>query len=365
MNPNRRDFIKKTALAGTGALLFGCTDNEKIESANVDFNKSYNWRMVTAWSPHFPLLGEGAEDLAKNIETMSGGRIKIKVYGGGELVPPLETFDAVSQGVAELGHSASYYWAGKTPAAQFFTSLPFGMNTSQMNAWLYYGGGIDLWHEVYRQFNLLAFPCGNTGAQMGGWFNKEINSINDVKGLKIRFPGIGGKVINKAGGSAVLSAGSEIYTNLERGVIDATDWIGPYHDYLMGFHEIAKYYYYPSWAEPTGVIELLINKSAYESLPIDLQSIVKEAASIQNAKLTGLFKKRNAEYYNKLKNETKVEFRKFPDDVLNSFKKFSKEAIDEIVQSDSMSYKVFESYKKYHELFYSWDDIVEPNYQPL
>jgi len=365
MNPNRRDFIKKTAIAGTGALLFGCTDNEKIESVNVNFNKTYKWRMVTAWAPHFPLLGEGADDLAKSIEIMSGGRIKIQVYGGGELVPPLETFDAVSQGVAELGHAASYYWAGKTPSAQFFTSLPFGMNTPQMNAWLYHGGGIDLWHEAYTQFNLMAFPCGNTGAQMGGWFNKEINSINDVKGLKMRFPGIGGKVINKAGGSAVLSAGSEIYTNLERGVIDATDWIGPYHDYLMGFHEIAKYYYYPSWAEPTGVIELLINKSAFESLPEDLQLIVKETASIQNAKLTGLFKKRNTEYYYKIKNETKVQFKKFPEDVLNSFREFSKEAIEEIVQSYPMSKKVHESYKKFNDLFYGWDQIVEPNYTPL
>lgn len=365
MNSKRRDFIKTTAIAGTGALLFGCSNNEERETVSVNFNKTYLWRMITAWAPHFPLLGEGAEELAKNIEEMSGGRIKIQVYGGGELVPPLETFDAVSQGVAELGHAASYYWAGKAPAAQFFTSLPFGMNTSQMNAWLYHGGGIDLWHEAYQQFNLLAFPCGNTGAQMGGWFNKEINSIADVKGLKMRFPGIGGKVINKAGGSAVLSAGSEIYTNLERGVIDATDWIGPYHDFLMGFHEIAKYYYYPSWAEPTGVIELLINKSAFESLPKDLQLIVKEAASIQNAKLTGLFKKRNAEYYYKIKNETKVQFKKFPEDVLSSFREFSKEAIEEIVQSDPMSKKVHESYKKINDSFYVWDEVVEPNYRPL
>lgn len=365
MNSKRRDFIKTTALAGTGALLFGCSNNEERETVSVNFNKTYSWRMITAWAPHFPLLGEGAEELAKNIEEMSGGRIKIQVYGGGELVPPLETFDAVSQGVAELGHAASYYWAGKAPAAQFFTSLPFGMNTSQMNAWLYHGGGIELWHKAYQQFNLLAFPCGNTGAQMGGWFNKEINSIADVKGLKMRFPGIGGKVINKAGGSAVLSAGSEIYTNLERGVIDATDWIGPYHDYLMGFHEIAKYYYYPSWAEPTGVIELLINKSAFESLPEDLQLIVKEAASISNAKMTGLFKTKNAEYYYKIMNETKVQFKEFPEDVLSSFRKFSKEAIEEIVQSDPMSKQVHESYKKFNDLFYVWDDIVEPNYRPL
>ena len=165
MKSKRRDFIKTTALAGSGALLFGCSNNDKKEATDINMGKTYSWRMITAWPPHFPLLGEGAEQLAKNIEKMSGGRIKIQVYGGGELVPPLETFEAVSQGVAEMGHSASYYWAGKAPAAQFFTSLPFGMNTSQMNAWLDFGGGNELWNEVYRPFNLVVFPCGNTGAQ--------------------------------------------------------------------------------------------------------------------------------------------------------------------------------------------------------
>lgn len=367
MNSKRRDFIKTAALAGSGALLFGCSnnENEKGKSANVNMNETFNWKMITAWSPHFPLLGEGADELAKNIETMSGGRIKIQVYGGGELVPPLETFDAVGQGVAEMGHAASYYWAGKAPAAQFFTSLPFGMNTTQMNAWFNYGGGLELWHEVYKPFNVIAFPCGNTGAQMGGWFNKEINSLRDIQGLKMRFPGLGGNVINKAGGTAVLSAGSEIYTNLERGVIDATDWIGPYHDYKMGFHEIAKYYYYPSWAEPTGVVELMINKSAYDSLPTDLKQIVKEAAFSANDTMLGAFKQKNAEYYLKIKNETKVEFRKFPEEVLSSFRKFAKEAVDEIIENDAMSKKVYESYNSFHENMYSWDDIVETNYKPL
>ncbi len=365
MKSKRRDFIKTAAVASTGTLLFGCSNNEKPSTANINFNKTYEWKMITAWPPNFPILGDGAEILAKDIKEMSGGRIIIKVYGGGELVPPLETFDAVSQGVAEMGHSASYYWAGKAPAAQFFTSLPFGMNTDQMNSWLYYGGGIDLWHETYQPFNLLAFPCGNTGAQMGGWFNKEINSIDDVKGLKMRFPGIGGKVINKAGGTAVLSPGSEIYTNLERGVIDATDWIGPYHDYLMGFHEIAKYYYYPSWAEPTGVIEMLINKSVYESLPNDLQQIVKGAAERANAVMLGKFKSKNAEFYKKIFDETNVEFRQFPSDVLKNFRLFAKEAIKEITSADEMSKKAYESYRKFHEKLYPWDEIVEPNYEPI
>lgn len=354
MKSKRRDFIKTTAVAGTGALLFGCSNNEKPEGANINFNKTYEWKMITAWPPHFPILGIGAEELAKNIETMSGGRIKIQVYGGGELVPPLETFDAVSQGVAELGHSASYYWAGKTPAAQFFTSLPFGMNTTQMNSWLYYGEGIELWQETYMPFNLNAFPAGNTGPQMGGWFNKEINSVDDLKGLKMRFPGIGGKVINKAGGTAVLSAGSEIYTNLERGVIDATDWIGPYHDYLMGFHEIAKYYYYPSWAEPTGVVELIINKNVFESLPEDLKEIIRVASYSANSTMLSRITQKNSEYLDKIKSESDVELKKFPEAVLKSLKNYSNQVIDEITTGDELSKKVYDSYKNFYDKTEPW-----------
>lgn len=349
MKSKRRDFIKTTAVAGTGALLFGCSTDKKNEAVNVNFNKTYEWKMITAWTPHFPILGEGAEELAKNIEVMSSGRIKIRVYGGGELVPPLETFDAVSQGVAELGHSASYYWAGKTQAAQFFTSIPFGMNTEQMNSWLFYGGGIDLWNETYQPFNLIPFPSGNTGPQMGGWFNKEINSINDLKGLKMRFPGIGGKVINKAGGTAVLSAGSEIYTNLERGVIDATDWIGPYHDYLMGFHEIAKYYYYPSWAEPTGVLETIVNKNAYESLPADLKEIIKQACYSANSTILGKFTLKNSEYLDKIKAESKVELRKFHENFMKNIKIYADQVLTEIVEADQLSKKVYDSYKSFYD----------------
>ena len=197
--------------------------------------------MVTTWPPNFPILGEGCKLMADWVEKMSGGRLKIQVFGGGELVPPLEAFDAVSSGSVELANGASYYWAGKVPSAQFFATVPFGMNAQQMNGWILSGGGQELWDEVYAPFNVKGYPAGNTGVQMGGWFNKEINSLDDLKGLKMRIPGLGGKVINKAGATAVNVAGGEIYTNLERGVIDATEWIGPFHDYKMGFHKIAKY----------------------------------------------------------------------------------------------------------------------------
>ncbi|OGU34212.1 MAG: ABC transporter substrate-binding protein [Ignavibacteria bacterium GWB2_35_6b] len=366
-NIERRDFIKKAAVAavGSGALLNACSNEKKSSVSGVVSGETFEWKMVTAWPPHYPILGEGADKLAKEIEEMSAGRLKIKVYGGGELVPALESFDAVSQGVADMCHSASYYWAGKAPAAQFFTAIPFGMNTQQAYSWLYYGGGIELWKEVYEPFNIIPFPAGGTGAQMGGWFNKQINSVSDLKGLKMRIPGIGGKVLNKAGGSSVLSAGGEIYTNLERGVIDAAEWVGPYHDYLMGFHKIAKYYYYPGWQEPASFIELIVNKNSFSKLPDDLKKIIEIASTSHCLKMFAEFENKNAEYRKKLIEEEKVDFRKFPDDVLKTLKKYTEEVLNEIAASDPMSKKVFESYKAYNKSASVWTNVAEHNYSYL
>ncbi|MCK5087465.1 MAG: TRAP transporter substrate-binding protein DctP [Melioribacteraceae bacterium] len=360
---NRKDFIKKSsvvaAAVGTGTLLSSCGKAGESGSPAIHTSKNYEWKMVTTWPPHFPIVGDGADRLAKNIETMSEGQMKIQVYGGGELIPPFETFDAVSQGIVQMGHATPYYWAGKAPASQFFSSIPFGMNTQQTNAWLYNGGGLELWRELYSDFNLVPFPGGNTGGQMGGWFNKKINSVSDLKGLKMRMPGIGGKVITEAGGSAILSPGGEIYTNLERGVIDATEWIGPYHDYLMGFNRIAKYYYFPGWHEPTGVLELMVNKSAYEELPNHLKEIIKSASNTSNIEMLTEFETKNFEYLEKLKNEEQVDILKFPDEVLNKLEKITKEVIQEIVLKDSMSKKVYDSYSKFQKNISSWTDISD------
>ena len=363
----RRDFLKNASLAtaaAVGGTLIGCGVKSN-EGPAIQDGKTYEWRMVTTWPPHFPILGEYAEELAKWIETMSGGRMKIQVYGGGELVPALETFDAVSQGVAEMGHSGAYYWAGKSPAAQFFSSVPFGMNTQQFNAWLYEGGGIELWNELYSQFNLKVFPCGNTGGQMGGWFNKEINTAADFKGLKMRMPGLGGKVITKAGATSILAPGGELYTDLERGVIDALEWVGPYHDYLMGFPQIAKYYYYPGWHEPEATLELLINKSKFDELPDYLKKIIEVGCAATNIRILSAFEQKNTEYYFKIKQENKVQMRKFSDDLLNTLRNYTKEVIEEITSSNPMCKKVYESASKFKKNIYEWNTIAERNYEPL
>lgn len=360
----RRDFIKKAAVAtvGSSALIAACSNEKKNSGPAVINNQKYEWKMVTAWPPHYPILGEYADLLAQEIEVMTNGRIKIHVYGGGELVPALESFDAVSQGLAEMCHSSAYYWAGKAPAAQFFSGIPFGMNTQQAFSWMYSGGGLELWRELYDQFNIIPFPAGCTGGQMGGWFRKPINSPGDLKGLKMRIPGIGGKVFNKAGGSSVLAPGGEIYTDLERGVIDAAEWVGPYHDYLMGFHKIAKYYYHPGWQEPTSFLELIVNKNAYNELPDDLKKIIEVVASSHSIRMFAEFQSKNIEY-RKILDEDKIDFRPFPDTVLNTLQKYTQEVIQEIVDSDQMSKKVYDSYSSFQKQISAWTDIAEINYK--
>ena len=365
----RRDFLRTAAagLAG-GAVGAGCDRTHPADagSAPAVIGKKIEWDMVTTWSPHFPVLGEGADLLGRWIGEMSGGRLKIKVHGGGEIVPALESFNTVRQGVnAQMGHGASYYWAGKLPVSQFFAAVPFGMNAQQMNAWLYGGGGIKLWEEAYADFGLVPMPAGNTGVQMGGWFNKRIDAISDVKGLKMRMPGLGGKVIGKAGGAAILSPGAEIYTNLERGVIDATEWIGPYHDFIMGFHKIAKYYYYPGWHEPGTTLELIVNKKALEALPADLQAIVRTAAAKLNVWMISEFEAKNVDYLQKIAGLESVKILPFPTDVLAGFRKFTDEVLDEVTAQDEASRKVYAHFDAFRKKVGVWAKISEGSYHSL
>ena len=323
--------------------------------------KSYQWKMTTTWPPNFPVLGEVANKYAKWVDELSNGQLKIKVYGGGELVPPLEAFDAVSNGTVEMGSGASYYWAGKVPAAQFFAAVPFGMNSQQITSWLEAGDGLKLWKKAYEPFNLVPFMAGNSGVQMGGWFNKEINSVDDLKGLKMRLPGIGGKVLEKAGGAAVLVAGGEIYTSLERGVIDATEWIGPYHDSKMGFNKIAKYYYTPGWHEPGTQFEFFVNKQKYDQLPSHLQAVLGAASKMAQVWVLAEFDKQNALFLDKLTKEG-VEIREFSSETLNVLRGYTDEAIKEMIGDDPMSKEVYDSYSKFQNRAAKWSKVTEQAY---
>lgn len=363
----RRDFIKKSLLgtAAASAGLVACTDDKKSQSPSVpyiNFNNTYLWKLVTTWPPNFPIVGGGCNMMAQWIEEMSGGRMKIQVFGGGELIPSLECFDAVRNGAVEMGHGASYYWAGKVPAGQFFSSVPFGMNSQQMFAWVMSGGGLKLWEELYEPFGLLPIPSGNTGIQMGGWFNKEINAIEDIQGLKMRIPGFGGKVFAKAGGTAVTVPGGELYTNLERGVIDATEWIGPYHDYLMGFHQVAKYYYYPGWHEPGTILELIVNKEKFEALPTDLQQIVRTACYRVNHWMWTEFDAQNGYYLSKLRDEENVDFRAFPTPVLDELRVKTAEVIEEIKAQDPRAVKIADAYSNFKDRIQGWSAVSDQYY---
>ncbi len=364
----RKDFFKGLALATVSAPIVikalggGGEVTAQHEAPGVISGKRYKWKMVTTWPPGFPVVGEGCELFAEKVRVMSGGRMEIEVYGGGELVPALEVFGAVSDGAAEIGHGAGYYWAGRVPAAQFFTSVPFGMNAQGMNAWIINGGGQKLWDELYADYNLVPVPAGNTGVQMGGWFNREINSLADFKGLKMRMPGLGAKVLQAVGGAAVLVAGSELYTSLERGVIDATEWIGPYHDYLMGFHQIADYYYAPGWHEPGSVLEMTFNKEKFDALPADLQEIMKTAAHWSNLWMLSEFEAKNSTYLAKIRQETDVEIRSFTPDTLNGLRKAAATVVAEAGDKDAASRKVYASFKQFQEATARWSSFSERLY---
>lgn len=318
----------------------------------------YRWKMVTTWPPNFPILGQACQLYADLVEEMSGGRMEIRVFGGGELVPALEVFDAVQNGAAELGSGAAYYWAGKSPAAQFFASVPFGMNAQQLNAWIISGGGMALWEELYRNFGIIPMLGGNTGVQMGGWFNREINSIEDLKGLKMRIPGLGGKVLEKAGGAPVLLAGGEIYTSLERGVIDATEWLGPFHDMLMGFHEIAKYYYTPGWHEPGTALEFIVGQQKFEALPKDLQRILKTASLYVNNWCLSEMEARNGKALADLM-EKGIDIRTFPIEVLSRLRIYTEEVIRDMTAKDPFTRKVYESYDSFRRKAGTYSSITE------
>ncbi len=357
----RRSFLKKAGMAGAAAVA-GTVASTASAPVIWAQGKTYQWKMVTTWPPEMPVLQTGAQRFAKRVEELSQGRMKIQVYAAGELVPALGTFDAVSQGTVEAGSGASYYWAGKVPAAQWFSAVPFGFNPQGINTWFYSGGALKLWEEVYAPFNLVPRPQGNTGVQMGGWFRKKIESVNDFKGLKMRIPGLGGKVIAKAGGTVVLLAGGEIYTSLERGVIDATEWVGPLHDLRMGFYQATKYYYYPGWHEPGTTLEVIFNKKAYDELPGDLKAILDAVAAETNHWSLCEFEAQNGEALETLITKHGVELLRFPDSVLNDFRKLSDEVLAEEAAKDPVCKKVHEAYLAFKAKLARWGEISEKAY---
>ena len=324
--------------------------------------KSIEWKLVTTWPKGLPGLGSAPENFARRVGEMSNGRLTVRVYGAGEVVPPFEVFDAVSQGVAEMGHGASYYWKGKIPSSVFYTAVPFGMTAQEMNGWLHYGGGLELWRELYAPFGVRPFAGGSTGVQMAGWFNRELKSASDLDGLKMRIPGLAGEVFAASGGTAVRLAGGEIYTSMQTGVIDAVEWVGPYNDRTLGLMEVAEYYYYPGWHEPGAMLEFTVNQAAFDRLPADLQAIVEGAARATNQDMLDEFTARNNESLTTLLEEHSTKLRPLPDDVMDVLHSNAVIALEQLKKDDPMAQKISASYEAFLDGVRTYHEISERAY---
>jgi TRAP-type mannitol/chloroaromatic compound transport system substrate-binding protein len=319
-------------------------------------------RMATAWPKGFPGVGAGAERLARNIEAMSGGKLRIKVFAAGELVPAFEAFDAVSRGAADMYHGVPYYWVGKDKAFNFFGAVPFGLTQLETFSWLEFGGGQALWDELNAPFNVKAFTAGTGGQQMGGWYRNEMKSIEDFKGLKIRIPGLGGEVMRRIGAAPVALPPGEIFPALQSGAIDAAEWISPWADLAFGFHKVLKNYYFPGFQEACAPIDLGINTKVWDSLPADHKSIVHVASQAEGELMVAEFNINNARALETLVGQNGVVMRAFPDEVLKQFATASREAAAELAGVSPLARKIHDSYMNFRKQAMTWSNVGEEPY---
>ena len=345
---DRRKFLKTAGVAATASAVF---------TTNLYAKTRKTLKVCLSWPKTLPIMGEGIFFFAERVKKLSDGSLNIKIYGANELVPALGVFDACSKGLIDGFHSGPYYWKGKNPAFSLFTAFPFGMIADEMNAWLDFGGGMDIWRELYARYNLIPFKGGNTGNQMGGWFRKPIKSLADLKGLKMRIPGLGGEVMAALGVKPVNIPGGELYTALERGVIDATEWVGPALDIKMGFYKVAKYYY-SGWHEPGTNLELTFNKKKFERLPKEHQAIIETAANEMNARMLSQFQYENGVALKEIMNgKYGVHLGKFPDDVNEAAKKAIKKILEENAAKNKDFRRVYENVMSFFDTTRKWTDV--------
>jgi len=361
-SPSRRNIIRGAGLVGAASVLAACDDGSSTgQSAGGPalIAQKRSLKMVTTWPKNFPGLGTGAERLARRIEDLSDGNLTIKVYAGGELVGPLEAFDAVSQGKADMYHGGEYYWQGKSPAFNFFCTVPMGMTAPEITSWIRFGGGQQLWDELSAKFNVKAFMAGNSGTQMGGWFNKEINSVEDFQGLRIRMPGLGGEVMKRVGATPVTKAGGEIFQALSQGNIDATEWVGPWNDLAFGFYSIVKNYYYPGIHEPGTALSLGLNLDLWNDMSATEKAWIEAATAAENDIMLAEFNANNARALDTLINEHGVNLLKFNDDILRTLGTVSNEVVAEVAEHDELSNRVYDSYLAARTGSRRWGEIAE------
>jgi TRAP-type mannitol/chloroaromatic compound transport system substrate-binding protein len=351
----RRDLLKGAAGAA-GGVAAATLSAPAIAQERIEIN------MVATWGRDFPGLGTGAQRFASRLEAMTDGRMKVNYYAAGERVKAFDSFDEVASGNAQMYHGAEYYWKGKHPGFAYFTSVPFGLTYTEMNAWVRFGGGQELWDKLSAEFGLKGLMCGNTGVQMGGWFRKEINSVDDLKGLKMRMPGLGGDVMAKLGASPVSLPGGQIYENLVSGAIDATEWVGPWNDEIMKFYEAAKYYYFPGMHEPGAMLAVGTNKKFWDGLSNSDQEIIKAAAATENDVMMSEYNAKNGDALARLVNDHGVEVREFNDDIYDAFGEAADEVFAGVVAHSNEAKEIHESFVSARANIGAWAKLSDQAY---
>lgn len=364
---NRRDFLTTAATTSAALALSGCNESNRqaidyskhpvkhtndVKHVNFNRNKKTTIKLATSWPASFPIMGTGVEKFIQRVKDISSGSLEIKLYPKNVLVPALAVFDACSSGQIDAFHSGPYYWKGKNSAFSLYSGIPFGFTSEEINSWMLYGNGLKLWREQYAKYNLYPFMGGNTNIQMGGWFRKPINSLDDMQGLKMRIPGLGGEVFSKMGVNPILLPAGEIYTSLERGVIDATEWVGPALDIKMGFYKVAPYYY-SGWHEPGSILELTFNKQSWEKFSPEHQAMIEVASSEMNSNMTNEFHYENLHALKKLK-ELDVQMMQFPKSVIDAGKVALSQVIDELSSKNKDFASVYESIEEHLNLSKEW-----------
>ena len=355
--------LSQSAIAATGvAIVGGCqkAQNQAVKGQTDTSNlPTVKWQMATSWPLSLETIFGGAQVLAERVKVLTNGKFIIEPCAAGEIAPGLEVLNVVSQGAVQAGHTAAYYYIGKSPALGFGTSVPFGLNAQQQNAWLYEGGGLTKLREIYAsKFNVIQFPAGNTGTQMGGWFRNEVKTLNDLKGLKMRIPGLGGQVMAKLGVTVQTLPGGEIFQALQTGAIDAAEWVGPYDDEKLGLNKVAKFYYYPGWWEPGPTLEVQVNLDEWKKLPPQYQAALETAAYQSNTTMLARYDTRNSEALEKLL-KTGVQLRAYSQEILEAAEKASFALYDEFAAKDADFKAVYEQWKPFRDRMYAWNNLNE------
>jgi TRAP-type mannitol/chloroaromatic compound transport system substrate-binding protein len=362
----RRSFLKKAGagLAGGAAVatMAACGKQEAPRApAVVGSNPAIQWRLASSFPKSLDTLFGAAEMLSKRVSEATDGKFQIRVFAGGEIVPGLQVLDAVQNGTVECGHTAPYYYIGKDPAFAFATAIPFGLNARQQNAWMYHGGGMQAMADLFKEYGCVQFPSGNTGVQMGGWYRKEIRSLEDLKGLKIRIGGIAGQVLAKLGVVAQQIAGGEIYQALERGTIDAAEWVGPYDDEKLGFQKVAKYYYYPGWWEGGPQLSTVVNLKQWESLPKHYRAIFEAACAESNIHMLARYDAGNPAALKRLV-AGGTQLRQFPKPVMEAAQKATFELYDEAAAKSAHFKRIYTDWLKFRNDQFLWFRVAEMAY---